>query len=113
MLKRFVARVKADPTVAAVLRLSWRGRGRLLCRLMKDRRVPVPARLILPLLVLYLLSPIDIVPDFIPVIGYVDDVLVVLLAAWAFKRLAPPGLVVQMAGEIAAAGGARKEDDDG
>jgi len=94
------------------LRLNWRGRGKLMCRLITDRRVPCLPRLILPLLALYLLSPIDLVPDFIPVIGQVDDVLVILIAAWAFTKLAPPGTVVQIASELTAQGWAREGDSD-
>ena len=64
--------------------------------------MPLPAKLILPALVLYLMCPIDIVPDFIPVLGHVDDVLVVILAFWAFARLVPPGVVSEEAARLRA-----------
>jgi uncharacterized membrane protein YkvA (DUF1232 family) len=54
---------------------------RLASRLARDRRIPAPVRLIPPAAVLYLAMPIDIIPDFIPVVGYLDDILVVLVAA--------------------------------
>jgi len=62
---------------------------------MGDRRVPICAKLIIPALVLYLLSPIDIVPDFIPVLGYLDDLVVLTLAVWAFSRLTRASIVLE------------------
>lgn len=67
--------------VKRAAKLSMGRKFRLAARLARDRRVPVPVRLIPPALVLYLAMPIDIIPDFIPVLGYLDDVLVVLVAA--------------------------------
>jgi len=52
---------------------------RLIRRLLADRSVAVGVRVRLALLLLYLASPIDLVPDFIPVIGYADDVVIVAL----------------------------------
>jgi uncharacterized membrane protein YkvA (DUF1232 family) len=50
---------------------------RLLRRLAGDRGVPRAARVRLWLLLAYLPSPIDLVPDFVPVLGYADDAIVV------------------------------------
>ena len=52
---------------------------RLTRRLVSDSTVPRGVRLWLLVLLVYLLSPIDLVPDFIPVIGYADDAIVVAL----------------------------------
>ena len=52
---------------------------RLLRRLLSDRNLAVGVRIRLALLLAYLLSPIDLVPDFVPVIGYADDVIIVAL----------------------------------
>lgn len=52
---------------------------RFLGRLMADGALPRWPRIMLALLLGYLASPIDLVPDFIPAIGYADDVLVVAL----------------------------------
>ena len=41
----------------------------------RDPRVPVIAKLVVVLVVAYALSPIDLIPDFIPVLGYIDDLL--------------------------------------
>ncbi|MBC7596685.1 MAG: DUF1232 domain-containing protein [Kineosporiaceae bacterium] len=53
---------------------------RLLRRLAADRTVPVGTRVWLVVLLVYLVSPIDLIPDFIPVLGYTDDALVVAIA---------------------------------
>lgn len=50
---------------------------RLLTRLARDKRVPLGARLGLWGLMAYLALPIDVIPDFIPVVGYVDDAIIV------------------------------------
>ena len=42
---------------------------------LKDKRTPVTAKILAALTVAYALSPIDLIPDFIPVLGYLDDVL--------------------------------------
>ena len=86
MFKRLLEKARRSEAVRAVLDLPWRGRARLVWRLMRSPKVPLPAKLILPALVLYLMTPIDLIPDFIPVLGYLDDVLVVMLAFWAFDR---------------------------
>jgi uncharacterized membrane protein YkvA (DUF1232 family) len=52
---------------------------RLLRRLLSDPTLAVGLRIRLALLLAYLLSPIDLVPDFVPVIGYADDVIIVAL----------------------------------
>ena len=52
----------------------------LLKRLLSDPRVPRKSKLILGGTVLYLVSPIDVVPDFVPGLGQLDDVVVALLA---------------------------------
>jgi len=41
------------------------------------------------LAVAYVLSPIDLIPDFIPIIGYVDDLILVPILVWTAKRMLP------------------------
>jgi uncharacterized membrane protein YkvA (DUF1232 family) len=53
---------------------------RLLGGLASDRNVSIGVRIWLAVLLAYLLSPIDLIPDFIPVLGYADDALVVAIA---------------------------------
>ena len=54
----------------------------------RDPRTPLPARLVAALVAAYALSPIDLIPDVLPVIGVVDDLIVVPLAIrWLLARL--------------------------
>jgi uncharacterized membrane protein YkvA (DUF1232 family) len=61
---------------------------RLLRRLAADRGVPRAARVRLWLLLGYLAIPIDLVPDFVPVLGYADDAIVVSLVLRSVVRRA-------------------------
>ncbi|MBI1886209.1 MAG: DUF1232 domain-containing protein [Chloroflexi bacterium] len=72
-----------------VRKLPWRKRFVLFWRLFRDNRVSLWAKLVIPGVALYLLFPGDIIPDFIPVLGYLDDLLVIILGLWLFLRLAP------------------------
>ncbi len=63
---------------------------RLLRRLAADPELPRGVRVRLVLLLGYLLLPIDLVPDFIPVLGYADDAIVVVLALRSVVRRAGP-----------------------
>jgi uncharacterized membrane protein YkvA (DUF1232 family) len=75
--------------VRRIGRLSWRAKGRLALALTRDARVPLWLRALIPALFLYLAMPIDIIPDFIPVLGHLDDLLVVVLAVGALVRFTP------------------------
>jgi uncharacterized membrane protein YkvA (DUF1232 family) len=66
---------------------------RLVWALFRDRRVPAGQKLILAGIVGYIVLPIDLIPDFIPVLGQLDDIAVVLLGLDLFIRSAPPDLV--------------------
>ena len=61
----------------------------------RDPRVPLAAKLIAGAVAAYALSPIDLIPDFIPIIGYLDDLLLVPLGMWAALRLVPPDLLAE------------------
>jgi uncharacterized membrane protein YkvA (DUF1232 family) len=63
---------------------------RLLKRLAADKTLPRGIRVRLWLLLAYLAIPIDLVPDFIPVIGYADDAVVVALALRSVAKAAGP-----------------------
>lgn len=58
-------------------------------RVLADPRTPRIAKLLLGAAIAYLLSPIDLIPDFIPVIGHLDDVLIVPLLFWLALRFIP------------------------
>lgn len=55
----------------------------------RDPRTPIAVRIFLWLVVLYALSPIDLIPDFIPVLGYLDEALLLPAAIWLAVRLVP------------------------
>jgi uncharacterized membrane protein YkvA (DUF1232 family) len=55
----------------------------------RDPRTPLGVRVLLWLVVLYALSPIDLIPDFIPVLGYLDEALLLPAAIWLAMRLVP------------------------
>jgi uncharacterized membrane protein YkvA (DUF1232 family) len=55
----------------------------------RDRRTSWYAKAVGMIVVTYALSPIDLIPDFIPVLGYVDDLLVVPLGIWITVKLIP------------------------
>jgi len=73
--------------VKRISRLSFRAKLRLARAMFGDRRIPLGVRLIPALLVLYLAMPLDIVPDFIPVLGQLDDVLIVAVGVGLLFRL--------------------------
>lgn len=58
------------------------------CR--RDPRTPLSAKLMAALVVAYAFSPIDLIPDFIPVLGYLDDLILVPLGIYLTLRLIPP-----------------------
>jgi uncharacterized membrane protein YkvA (DUF1232 family) len=62
----------------------------LLRRLAADRALPRGIRVRLSLLLVYLILPIDLIPDFIPVLGYADDAIIVALALRSVTRRAGP-----------------------
>lgn len=61
----------------------------------RDPRVPWYAKVFAALVVAYAFSPLDLIPDFVPVLGYLDDLLLVPLGiALAFKMI-PPAVVAE------------------
>lgn len=55
---------------------------------LKHKKTPLLAKILAGLTVAYALSPIDLIPDFIPVIGYLDDlILLPVLVAWTIKLI--------------------------
>lgn len=61
----------------------------------RDRRTPWYAKALAFCVAGYALSPIDLIPDFIPVLGYLDDVILLPLGIWAVVRLIPPDLMAE------------------
>ena len=67
----------------------------------RDPRVPWSAKAVAGAVAAYALSPIDLIPDFIPVLGYLDDLVIVPLGIWLAQRLIPPGLMEELRREAA------------
>lgn len=72
----------------------------------RDPRCPWHARAIGLLITAYALSPIDLIPDFIPVLGLLDDALLIPAGIWLFVKLLPPGLFEEH--RVAAANAAQR-----
>lgn len=56
---------------------------------MKDRETPAAAKILAAVTVAYALSPIDLIPDFIPVIGYLDDIIILPLLIALIIKIIP------------------------
>src|SRR5438105_10169268 len=80
--------------------------GRLVWALLRDPRVPATRKGMLVLLAGYLVNPLDIIPDFIPVLGQLDDIAVTLLVLDAFIKSVPAEVVDEHLARIS-----RNEDD--
>jgi uncharacterized membrane protein YkvA (DUF1232 family) len=76
-------------------RLRFRAKVGLARSMFSDRRIPLLVRAIPPLLVLYLALPIDIVPDFIPVLGQLDDLVIVAVGMGLLLRFTPRAVLVE------------------
>lgn len=62
---------------------------------LRDPRTPWTARVVGALVIAYALSPIDLIPDFVPVLGYLDDLLLLPLGIWVVIALIPADVLAQ------------------
>ena len=69
----------------------------------RDPRVPWYAKLLALCVAGYALSPIDLIPDFVPVVGYLDDVILVPLGIVLVVKLIPPAIMAEHRALAAAA----------
>lgn len=65
-----------------------------------DKRTPVLAKIFAAMTVAYLLSPIDLIPDFIPVLGLLDDIVLVPVLIKTTVFLIPEGLLRELRARI-------------
>jgi uncharacterized membrane protein YkvA (DUF1232 family) len=61
----------------------------------KDPRVPWYARVFAGFVVAYAFSPLDLIPDFIPILGYLDDLILVPLGIILVLKMIPPAVLVE------------------
>lgn len=65
----------------------------------RDPRVPWYAKAVAGVVAAYALSPIDLIPDFIPVLGYIDDIIILPLGIMLAIRLVPADLMAEFRAE--------------
>ena len=103
-----------------LMMLARSGIGRLILRLMLDRRVSIWSKLIIPGGIVYMVSPIDVLPDIIPIMGWIDDILAIGVAVALFLLSIPRDVLREHLGRGKAPprddsvidGSARVVDDD-
>lgn len=62
----------------------------------RDPRTPWQAKVVGGFVAAYALSPIDLIPDFVPVLGYLDDLLLVPVGIWIAVKMIPPLVVADL-----------------
>ncbi len=75
---------------------------RLIWRLLRDQRVSPWVKLLVPATLLYVISPIDFIPDVVLGLGQLDDLTILLLGLWLFVDLCPKDIVRQHLEELGA-----------
>ena len=103
MARRFRAPRNMDEAMDTMRKLPTYAR--LVWSLARDPRVPTKQKLLLGAIAGYLAMPIDLIPDFIPVIGQLDDLGVLIFGLDLFIRTAPKDVVEEHMARIA------KDDD--
>jgi uncharacterized membrane protein YkvA (DUF1232 family) len=94
-------RVNSVKNLASNRLARWKARARelkqevhALALACKDPRVPWYAKVLAVCIVAYALSPIDLIPDFIPVLGYLDDLILVPLGIYFLVKMIPDGVMI-------------------
>ena len=91
---------------------TWRQRARDLEREVyalyfacRDPRVPWHAKALAVIVVAYAFSPIDLIPDFIPVLGYLDELVLIPLGVIAVRAMVPPPVMDECRGRTVSSQG--------
>ncbi len=71
------------------------------CRLQKHPKTPMLAKILLWLAVGYLLMPFDLIPDFLPIIGQLDELVIIPLLLYCALKLTPQEIIAACKGDIA------------
>ncbi len=72
----------------------------VLASALTDPRTPFAARALGVAVVAYAVSPIDLIPDFIPVLGFLDELILLPIALWAIRRMIPPDVLAEHRAKI-------------
>ncbi len=75
------------PILRNVFRLVW--------RLLTDSRVPLLTKAIVPVTLIYIVSPFDIIVDFIPILGQIDDIASLIIGVSLFLIFSPSNIVFE------------------
>lgn len=62
---------------------------------LKKKETPITAKILAGITIAYALSPIDLIPDFIPVLGYIDDVIILPGLIALTVRMIPPNIIAE------------------
>ena len=62
---------------------------------LKNPHTPIVTKLFAFVTVAYALSPVDLIPDFIPILGYLDDLIIVPILIWVTLKLVPQNVMIQ------------------
>lgn len=91
---------------------QWKARARVLKEeayavylAAQDPRTPWYAKALVFFVVAHTFSPIDLIPDFIPVLGYLDDLIITPGGLWLAVKLIPPGVLEEARRAAAGSGG--------
>ncbi len=100
MLRKLKEKVRVLKSELSILAVAY-----------NDKRTPVLAKLLLGLTIGYMLSPIDLIPDFIPILGLLDDLIIVPLLIKLSISLIPKEVIVDAKKQILATTPQRKKSN--
>ena len=84
---------------------QWlKAEGAVLWRALWDKETPMSARLAALGVIVYVLSPIDVIPDFIPLLGWLDDLVVIPLGFALVRGLVPENVWLRSGGSVVKGG---------
>jgi len=69
-------------------------------RLHQHPQTPIVAKFLLWLAIAYVVMPFDLIPDFIPVIGQLDDLVIIPLLVYSALKLTPQNVIAECKGEV-------------
>ena len=83
-----------------IMALRFRAKLKFGWRVFRDPETPFAAKCVLPAVLAYLAMPLDLIPDFIPVLGLLDDVVIVPLFVWLAVRMIPKRVLTECRSQV-------------